>query len=109
MSPSPPFAQLLSTFHVTVFTAVMQLLIAAAVTVVAFALRRLRNYQRTILSELHYHRRMRAVDAQSLAHLAEQDQTITHHVNAGFERLERELRSHTTSDLLHAPERADVP
>lgn len=49
------------------------------------------------------------LDRQSLAYLQEQDQTITQHVNEGFRRLERELRLHTGSNLLHSGGRPDVP
>lgn len=56
--------------------------------------------------ELRQHREL---TGESLAHLKEQDQTITHHVNEGMRRLERELRLHTGSNLLHSGGPPDVP
>ncbi|HKV86936.1 MAG TPA: hypothetical protein VJT78_02950 [Candidatus Dormibacteraeota bacterium] len=90
-------------------TFVLQLVILVLVIVLGIAGRRLRGYQRQILAnerrildDLRQLRELGQLDRETLANLAEQDRTITHHVNEGMRRLERELHRHMASNLLHA-------
>jgi hypothetical protein len=96
-------------------TILLQVVILASAIVLAIAGRRLHGYQkqilaneRRILADLRQLRELGQLDRETLANLAEQDQTITHHVNEGMRRLERELRMHTGSNLLHTEGPPDV-
>lgn len=104
MPPSPPFV----TAAVVTGTLVLQLVILSVAIGTTRTIRRLRRYQERILADLRHLQKLSQLDRQTLQYLQEQDQTITHHVNEGMRRLERELRMHTGSNLLHTGGPPDV-
>lgn len=98
MSGSPPFV----TFVAVALTAVLQVVILCVAIANARAAARLRTFQERILADLRQLQQLSRLDRETLAYLQEQDQTITHQVNEGMRRLERELHMHTGSNMLHA-------